>query len=470
MKYSVDKENGKAYLQIYEQIKKDIVDGVYANGAKLMSKRLLAEEIGVSVITVEHAYSLLYDEGYIDSRERSGYFVSYSADSTFVSPEISLTREAAHARFCENNNDFPFSVYAKTVRRVLSDYGEDIFASSGSSGCDELKNAIRSYLKRSRGIDVENSQIVIGAGSEYLYGIIVQMLGKNRIYALENPSYEKIGKVYRANGVKTLYLSLLKDGISSEELKNTIASVLHITPYRSYPSRVSADASKKREYIRWARQDNRIIVEDDFESEFTLLTVTQKNAPTIFCPPIGHVQKSGDYRESWQPYKISEQALAQAQHMADQVTKALTGYGIWGVEFFLTKQGEVIFSELSPRPHDTGMVTLGHTTNLSEFELHFRAIMGLPIADIRLEHAGASAVVLSPIEKKGPLDYNLVDALKEECTRVRIFGKPEAHPGRRMGVVLCYGDTDADTDALRNKAKRLAKTVLGTDPYAKIEH
>lgn len=215
-----------------------------------------------------------------------------------------------------------------------------------------------------------------------------------------------------------------------------------------------------------------VIIEEfiDFESEFTLLTVTQKNAPTIFCPPIGHVQKSGDYRESWQPYKISEQALAQAQHMADQVTKALTGYGIWGVEFFLTKKGEVIFSELSPRPHDTGMVTLGHTTNLSEFELHFRAIMGLPIADIRLEHAGASAVVLSPIEKKGALDYNLVDALKEECTRVRIFGKPEAHPGRRMGVVLCYGDTDADTDALRDKAKRLAKTVLGTDPYAKIEH
>ena len=215
-----------------------------------------------------------------------------------------------------------------------------------------------------------------------------------------------------------------------------------------------------------------VIIEEfiDFESEFTLLTVTQKNAPTIFCPPIGHVQKSGDYRESWQPYKISEQALAQAQHMADQVTKALTGYGIWGVEFFLTKQGEVIFSELSPRPHDTGMVTLGHTTNLSEFELHFRAIMGLPIADIRLEHAGASAVVLAPIEKKGPLEYNLVDALKEECTRVRIFGKPEAHPGRRMGVVLCYGDTDADTDALRKKAKRLAKTVLGTDPYAKNEH
>ena len=212
-----------------------------------------------------------------------------------------------------------------------------------------------------------------------------------------------------------------------------------------------------------------VIIEEfiNFDSEFTLLTVTQKNGPTLFCPPIGHVQKGGDYRESWQPYSISEKALNDAKHMADEVTKALTGAGIWGVEFFLTKQGEVIFSELSPRPHDTGMVTLGHTTNLSEFELHFRAVMGLPIASIELEHAGVSAVVLSPSETTDSLPYNFIDALKEERTRVRIFGKPEAHIGRRMGVVLCYGDPDADINALRDKAKRVAKTVLGTDPYMK---
>ena len=217
-----------------------------------------------------------------------------------------------------------------------------------------------------------------------------------------------------------------------------------------------------------------VIIEEfiDFESEFTLLTVTQKNGPTLFCPPIGHVQKGGDYRESWQPYQISEAALKQAQHMADQVTKALTGAGIWGVEFFLTKQGEVIFSELSPRPHDTGMVTLGHTTNLSEFELHFRAVMGLPIPAIHLEHAGASAVILSPKEAKTPVDrslfnYNLEEALKEDRTRIRLFGKPEAHKGRRMGVVLCYGEVGDDVNALRDKAKRLAATVLGTDPYMK---
>ncbi len=205
-----------------------------------------------------------------------------------------------------------------------------------------------------------------------------------------------------------------------------------------------------------------VIIEEfiHFESEFTLLTVTQKDGPTLFCPPIGHVQKGGDYRESWQPYAISEEGLKQAQMMAEKVTAALTGAGIWGVEFFLTKEGEVIFSELSPRPHDTGMVTLGHTTNLSEFELHLRAVLGLPIAGIHLEHAGASAVVLSPVESDKPLEYNLVDALKEDHTRIRIFGKPEAHVGRRMGVVLCYGEVDADINALRDKAKRLADTIL----------
>ena len=231
-----------------------------------------------------------------------------------------------------------------------------------------------------------------------------------------------------------------------------------------------------RDAMEGSRGDvKEVIIEEfiDFESEFTLLTVTQKNGwPTLFCPPIGHVQKEGDYRESWQPYQISDEALKQAQHMADQVTRALTGAGIWGVEFFLTKQGEVIFSELSPRPHDTGMVTLGHTTNLSEFELHFRAVMGLPIPAIHLEHAGASAVILSPIEVSTPIDrsllpYNLEEALQEDRTRIRIFGKPEAHKGRRMGVVLCYGEVGDDVSVLRDKAKRLAKTVLGTEPYMK---
>ena len=225
-----------------------------------------------------------------------------------------------------------------------------------------------------------------------------------------------------------------------------------------------------REAMEEGRGDvKEVIIEEfiDFDSEFTLLTVTQKNGPTLFCPPIGHIQKGGDYRESWQPYSIKDEQLEMAKRMAAKVTSALTGFGIWGVEFFLTKQGEVIFSELSPRPHDTGMVTLSHSTNLNEFELHFRSVMGLPIPAIHLEHAGASAVVLSPVESNEPLDYNLTDVCKADRSRVRIFNKPIAHVGRRMGVVLCYDNVNCDMDALRNKAKRLAKTVLGTDPYMK---
>ena len=225
-----------------------------------------------------------------------------------------------------------------------------------------------------------------------------------------------------------------------------------------------------REAMEEGRGDvKEVIIEEfiDFDSEFTLLTVTQKNGPTLFCPPIGHIQKGGDYRESWQPYSIKDEQLEMAKRMAAKVTSALTGFGIWGVEFFLTKQGEVIFSELSPRPHDTGMVTLSHSTNLNEFELHFRAVMGLPIPAIHLEHAGASAVVLSPVESNEPLDYNLTDVCNADRSRVRIFNKPIAHVGTRMGVVLCYDNVNCDMDALRNKAKRLAKTVLGTDPFMK---
>lgn len=279
MKYVINKQKGKAYIQIYEQIKNDIVNGTYKYNAKLPSKRLLAEETEVSVITIEHAYSLLYEEGYINTRERSGYFVSYSSDNIFASPTPQISSVVNHQHATENDCEFPFSVYAKTVRRILINNGEDIFASSDGSGSIELKTAIRDYLKRSRGITVTTDQIVIGAGSEYLYGLIVQLLGKNRIYALEDPSYPKIAKIYRSNGVKTLLLPLLKNGISSEHLQKTPATVLHITPYRSFPSRVSATASKKSEYIRWAKTRDNIIIEDDFESEFTLL---KKAEETVF--------------------------------------------------------------------------------------------------------------------------------------------------------------------------------------------
>ena len=278
MKYRIEKDSPQsAYLQLYHQLRGDIVSGVYPNGTKLPSKLLLAEQTGVSVITVEHAYAILCDEGYLEPRERSGYFVSYSAADCFPVAEPDSVRQLPSAR--DLADDFPFSVLAKTMRRVLSEYGESILVKSPNNGCTELRKAIAAYLARCRGINVAPSQIVIGSGAEYLYGLIVQLLGRERVFALENPSYEKIRRVYLANGVTCDMLRLGSDGIRTSELARTDASVLHVTPFHSFPSGITASAGKRSEYIRWAHSRGGYIVEDDFDSEFTL---SSKAEDTLF--------------------------------------------------------------------------------------------------------------------------------------------------------------------------------------------
>lgn len=206
-----------------------------------------------------------------------------------------------------------------------------------------------------------------------------------------------------------------------------------------------------------------IIVEEfiKFDSEITLLTVTQKDGNTLFCPPIGHVQIHGDYRESFQPARVSDEQLAEAQRMAAAVTKSLTGAGIWGVEFFLSDKDGVYFSELSPRPHDTGMVTLAGTQNLSEFELHCRAVLGIPIPEITYERKGASAVVLSGIASDAVPQYEGIEAAAaiHPCNDIRIFGKPGTRVNRRMGVVVGYAPKDSDLDALRDRVKAAAALI-----------
>jgi phosphoribosylglycinamide formyltransferase 2 len=203
-----------------------------------------------------------------------------------------------------------------------------------------------------------------------------------------------------------------------------------------------------------------VIVEEfiPFESEITLLTVTQKNGPTLFCPAIGHRQERGDYQESWQPHPVPADQIREAQEMAAKVTTALGGAGLWGVEFFLTRNG-VYFSELSPRPHDTGMVTLAGTQNLSEFELHARAILGFPIPEIILERSGVSAVILATEEGIHPTYTGIEDALQETQTDIRIFGKPATRPYRRMGISLAWDKPSADMNTLIHKAVSNAAKV-----------
>ena len=313
----------------------------------------------------------------------------------------------------------------------------------------------------------------------------VESIRTERFFAYEDEGYTVVPSAKAAN--YTMNRKLIRD-LAAKELGLKTAKYVYATDMASFQKGVGeigipcvvkplmSSSGKGQSLIRskedieksfhYAMEGSRgdlkeIIVEAfvDFHTEITLLTLTQNEGPTLFCPPIGHRQERGDYQESWQPCVVSEQDLSVAQDMAAKVTEALTGAGIWGVEFFLASDG-VYFSELSPRPHDTGMVTLAGTQNLSEFELHARAILSLPIHEITLERAGVSAVILAQNESNTIPEYTGVkEALMENNTDIRLFGKPKTRKYRRMGVSLVYGHVDADVESLRLKARTQADKV-----------
>ncbi len=260
-------------------------------------------------------------------------------------------------------------------------------------------------------------------------------------------SYEELVAAAEQIGFPCVVKPLMSSSGKGQSLVQTAAELEQAWAYGVSGSRGDIKELIIEEFIR-------------FDREITLLTVTQKTGDTLFCPPIGHVQKGGDYRESFQPERISPEHLAEAQRMARLVTEALGGAGLWGVEFFLSDTDGVYFSELSPRPHDTGMVTLAGTQNLNEFELHLRAVLGLPIVEVKQLRLGASAVILANhTSEQQPQYEGLQDALNATDTDVRIFGKPNTRPNRRMGVVVCNAPLDGSLDQLRDKCKALAAKV-----------
>lgn len=281
MRYAIDQSKKEpAYLQLYTLIREDITAGLYPYNKKLPSKRTVAEEAGLSTVTVEHAYALLCDEGYAEAVERSGYFVIFRKNDGFFSPAPKHVQKTVFSSpHNDSNTEFPFSVLAKTMRNVLSLYGEAVLNRSPNTGCEVLRNAISRYLARSRGITAAPDQIIIGSGSEYLYSLIVELLGRKSLYAIEFPSYKKIEEVYKACGAVYQKLPLGNDGIESSALWNSTADVLHLSPYRSFPSGVTASASKRHEYLQWASRGSKYIIEDDFESEFS---ISKKPKETLF--------------------------------------------------------------------------------------------------------------------------------------------------------------------------------------------
>ncbi len=283
MNYRIDRSGHiPAYIQLYKCLADDIASAVYPYGSKLPSKRVIAEQTGVSVITVEHAFTLLGEEGYVQSRERSGIYVIYRGED-FIA-EGSKTSSMLPAKPEKENlphakEEFPFSVIAKTMRKVLLDYGEMLLVKSPNPGCLQLREEICRYLARSRGIGIEPSQVIIGSGAEYLYGLIAQLFGAGCTIAIEDPSYTKIQEVYTAMGITCDRLSMKQGGIDSKELRLTKAQVLHVTPFNSFPSGITADISKKTEYLRWAKKRGGILVEDNYDSE---LTISRKMEEPLF--------------------------------------------------------------------------------------------------------------------------------------------------------------------------------------------
>jgi phosphoribosylglycinamide formyltransferase 2 len=312
----------------------------------------------------------------------------------------------------------------------------------------------------------------------------IEAIRTERLYAYEQQGIEVIPSAKAANytmnrkairdlaakelGLRTARYMYAKSFEELQDAVNQIGMPCVVKPLMSSSGKGQSviqqneDIEHAWNYSQSAKRGDiaEVIVEEfiRFQSEITLLTVTQKSGETLFCPPIGHRQARGDYQESWQPAVISPEHLAEAQAIAKKITEALSGPGIWGVEFFLANDG-VYFSELSPRPHDTGMVTLAGTQNLNEFELHARAVLGLPIPSIDLMRNGASAVILANEYADTFLYEGITDAISEKKTDIKIFGKPTTKPYRRMGVALAYDDLGTDIHVIKEKAISAAGKV-----------
>ncbi len=366
---------------------------------------------------------------------------------------------------------------------ALQRLGQYIIAVDSYSGAPAMQVAHESEV-----INMLNATSLDAIVAKHQPNIIVpeiEAIRTEQFFAYEKQGIQVVPSAKAANF--TMNRKLIRD-LASKELGLRTAKYLYATEFEQFKSAVleigipcivkplmsssgkgqsviktAADMEHSWNYaLEGSRGDvKEVIIEEfiNFQSEITLLTVTQKNGDTLFCAPIGHRQERGDYQESWQPAEVKESDLKDAQEMAAKVTKALGGAGIWGVEFFLAANG-VYFSELSPRPHDTGMVTLAQTQNLNEFELHARAILGLPIPQIELLNFGVSAVILANQSAENyPVFSGVEDALSEAKCDIRLFGKPTTRKHRRMGVSLVYDKIGSDMKQLREKAFRLASKV-----------
>lgn len=270
------------YEYLYKQIKKDILSDTLTSGEKLPSKRALAKNLNLSTITVENAYNQLMAEGYLYSIPKSGFYVN---DITSLTPleknrpvrdkKNVVSRPEYFADFSNNStvaDTFPFATWTKLTRQTMSDYAPELMVKSPSGGIEVLRCAIADYLYQFRGMLVEPEQIIVGAGTEYLYGIIIQLLGRDKIYAVEDPGYQKITHIYEANNVSCAHIPMNVDGVDITALTKASANILHISPSHHFPTGIVTPISRRYELLSWATASStRYIIEDDYDSEFRLV-------------------------------------------------------------------------------------------------------------------------------------------------------------------------------------------------------
>lgn len=288
--YSFEMSGGESlYMQLYNKIKKDILAGTLMPGTKLPSKRSFAKNLGVSNITVENAYGQLQSEGYIYSLPKKGFYVTELSRLPVRQKKPkphSFAQETAgpayFADFVSNQtgaDNFPFSVWAKLMREVMQQQQEELLAIPPMGGVTALREAICVYLRQFRNMAVQPKQVIVGAGTQYLYHLLLQLLGREKIYAVEDPGYQTIAKIYRQNGRACRFVPLDREGIDMAQLERSGADIAHVSPSHHYPTGIVTPISRRYELLGWAsRQEGRYIIEDDYDSEFRL---TGRPIPTL---------------------------------------------------------------------------------------------------------------------------------------------------------------------------------------------
>ncbi|MCR4902747.1 MAG: PLP-dependent aminotransferase family protein [Butyrivibrio sp.] len=288
--YNYENIDGPLYEYIYKCIKEDILSGVLKAGEKLPSKRTFAQNNGISTITIQNAYDQLISEGYVYALEKKGYYVSNIREMSMVRKQNSVHYDIKRPKEKKyifdftgnkmNSDNFPFSIWARLGREVLSDRKNDLMKSAPGVGIFELREAIASHLQSFRGMAVDPNQIVVGAGTEYLYSVLLQLLGRDKTYAIENPGYKKLQKIYGLYEVDTVYADMDESGVLVDSLRDTGAQIAHISPNHHFPTGITMPASRRYEILAWANSDSeRYIIEDDYDSEFRR---NGKPIPTLF--------------------------------------------------------------------------------------------------------------------------------------------------------------------------------------------